>query len=169
MATKDFSSIQEKKVSEALGWEVVVGSGARPCVPGDIRSDSWLGECKTHTESGHKIFFDINVWDKIQQEADSSHRSPALIVDDGSQDLKHTWVLCRNVSVDCHDLGMVDPMFAIRKNISFDHEKVSAQLESLYKANGGSIVFNHICMEVNWNNQVVVVMPFETFLAVNDR
>lgn len=169
MATKDYSSVQEHKVADALGWDVVVGSGARPCVPGDIRCDSWLGECKTHTEPGHKILFDLAVWNKIQQEADAMHRSPVLIVDDGTQDLKHTWVLCRDISIDCHDVGMIDPPFPIRKNISFDHEKVMSQLKSLYKLSGGSIVFNYMCLEVRWSGQIVVVMPFETFLAVNDR
>lgn len=169
MATKDHSSIQENKVASALGWEVVSGSGARPCTPGDVKSDSWLGECKTHEESGHKIFFDIDVWKKIQHEADTSHRSPALIVDDGSKDLNHTWVLCRDVCVNHTDLAVVDPNFAIRKNISFDEAKVIAHLKSLYKSGGGSIVFNMICMEIKWDNQIVLVMPFDTFTKVNDR
>lgn len=169
MATKDFSSIQEHKVAEALGWDVVTGSGARPCVPGDVRSDLWLGECKTHTEPGQKIFFDLDVWGKIQKEADFSHRSPALIVDDGSQDLSRTWVLCRDVSVSHQDMAMVDPNFAIRKNISFSHDKVLTYMKSLYKSGGGSIVFNHMCMEINWDGQMVYVMPFGTFLEVNDR
>lgn len=169
MATKDHSSIQEHTVADALGWEVVSGSGARPCTPGDVKSDKWLGECKTHQDAGHRIFFDTEVWQKIQHEADISHRSPALIVDDGSKDLNHTWVLCRDVSVSHFDLAMADPNFTIRKNISFDDAKVAEYLKSLYKSGGGSIVFNHICLEINWNGQMVYVMPFETFIAVNDR
>ena len=69
MATKEYSSVQEHKVADALGWEVVTGSGARPTVPGDVKSDKWLGECKTHTEKGQKIFFDLAVWQKISKEA----------------------------------------------------------------------------------------------------
>ena len=143
MATKDYSSVQEQKVADALGWEVVTGSGARPVTPGDVKSDSWLGECKTHTESGQKIFFDLAVWQKVEKEADATHRSPALIVDDGSQDLSHTWVLCRKVSVDTTTMGMGDPYFAIRKNISFADDRAHKHLESLYKA-GGGIVFDHL-------------------------
>lgn len=169
MATKDYSSVQETKVASVLNWEIVTGSGARPCVPGDVRNDSWLGECKTHTEPGHKIFFDTDVWAKIQKEADVSHRSPVLIVDDGTQDLNHTWILCREVSISCVDIATADPNFAIRKNISFDHEKVSQYLKSLYKSGGGSVVFNHICLEINWNGQSVLVMPFDTFAKVYDR
>lgn len=169
MATKDFSSVQESKVADALGWKVVTGSGARPCVPGDVRSDKWLGECKTHTEPGQRIFFDLAVWEKIQHEADVQHRSPALIVDDGSQDLNKTWVLCRAVSISYEDMAQVDPNFAIRKNISFDHTKVADYMKSLYKTSGGSIVFNHMCMEIRWGGQIVCVLPFTEFMKVNDR
>ena len=169
MATKDFSSVQEKKVADALGWEVVTGSGARPVTPGDVKSDSWLGECKTHEEKGQKIFFDLAVWQKIQKEADATHRSPVLIADDGSQDLNNTWVVCRKVSVDTTTMGMGDPNFAIRKNISFSHDKVKSHIESLYKVGGGGIVYDHICLEVRWDNQDMLIMSFLTFMKVKDR
>jgi len=167
MSTKDYSSIQERCVSNALGWEVVTGSGARPCVPGDVRSDEWLGECKTHTEPYHKITFMLTVWDKIQHEADTSHRSPALIVDDGSQKLSRTWVLCRLISVDRTRLTIHDPNFKVTKNISFDHQVVTDYLKSLYTVDDGSL--NSPCIGISWNNQQVVVMPFSTFQMVKDR
>lgn len=169
MATKDFSSVQESKVAAALGWKVVSGSGARPCVPGDVKSDKWLGECKTHTEKGQKIFFDLAVWNKIQHEADVQHRSPALIVDDGSQDLNRTWVLCRQISISYEDMAAVDPNFTIRKNVSFDHVKVLEYMKSLYKSSGGSIVFNHMCIELNWGGQDICILPFNEFMEVYDR
>ncbi len=168
MATKEYSSVQEHKVADALEWEVVTGSGARPTVPGDVRSDKWLGECKTHTEKGQKIFFDLAVWQKISKEADATHRSPALIVDDGSQDLNHTWVVCRQVSSDTSTMAMCDPCFNVRKNISFDHDKATTYLKSLYKT-GGGVVFDYICFELTWNDEKVLVMPFDTFCKVNDR
>lgn len=168
MATKEYSSVQEHKVADALGWEVVTGSGARPTVPGDVKSDKWLGECKTHTEKGQKIFFDLAVWQKISKEADATHRSPALIVDDGSQDLKHTWVACRQVSVDTTTMAMSDPYFAVRKNISFEDVRTKEYLESLYKL-GGGIVFDSISLELTWNNEQILVMTFDTFTKVFDR
>lgn len=93
MGTKEFSSKQETKVACFLGWDVVSGSGARDCHPGDIMSDDWLGECKTHEKPGHTIVFWLKVWDKICEEAMAKHRYPLLIVDDGSQNLCKTWVM----------------------------------------------------------------------------
>lgn len=168
MATKDFSSRQEALLASSLGWDVVTGSGARPCVPGDIQNDAWLGECKTHVTAGQKIFFDLDVWKKITAEADAKHRSPALLVDDGSQNTSSTWVLCRQVSADTSTMAMCDPCFNVRKNISFDHDKATTYLKSLYKT-GGGIVFDYICFELTWNNENVLVMPFDTFCKVNDR
>ena len=131
MATKDYSSVQERRIADALGWEVVTGSGARPCVPGDVRSNEWLGECKTHTESGHRIVFMLDVWKKIQNEADASHRSPVIFADDGSQDLRYTWALCRSIAVDTTNLVTCRPSFHVAKNVSFVHNAVSDYLKSL--------------------------------------
>ena len=57
------SDRQEKLISKYLGWSQVTGSGARPMHPGDIVSDGWLGECKTHVTPGHRIGFNFSVWD----------------------------------------------------------------------------------------------------------
>ena len=91
--TKTFSSIQERRVAEYLGWQVVRGSGARNCFPGDVKAEGWLGECKTHTSPGHKLSFSRAVWKKIQDEAKSRFSAPAYFVDDGSQLVDHTWVM----------------------------------------------------------------------------
>ena len=168
MATKDYSSCQENRLASALDWSVVTGSGARACVPGDIKNDKWLGECKTHTAPGQKIFFDLEVWKKISKEADSQHRSPALFVDDGSQKIENTWVLCRQVSVDTTTMAMGDPYFTVRKNISFDDQRAKEHLKSLYKV-GGGIVFDSISLEFDWNDEKILVMTFDTFMKVNDR
>lgn len=91
--TKIYSSRQEKRVADYLGWKVVSGSGARNCFPGDVQADEWLGECKTHTTPGHKLSFSYSVWKKISDEARSRFSSPAYFVDDGSQLLSSTWVM----------------------------------------------------------------------------
>ena len=91
MATKDYSSKQENMIADSLGWSVVAGSGAAACYPGDIISDEWLGECKTHLSPGKKIFFSKKVWKKIQDEAMVKRRFPVIFTDDGSQKSKHTW------------------------------------------------------------------------------
>lgn len=90
---KDFSITQEKQIAEFLGWRRVAGSGARPNAPGDIAGPEWLGECKTHVTAGHKIHFDLKIWNKIAEEAASQFKEPAYFVDDGSQRISRTWVI----------------------------------------------------------------------------
>lgn len=87
-------------IADYLGWSVVTGSGARPCHPGDVISDDWLGECKTHEKSGHTIFFSSDVWEKIVEEATKMHRSPVLFTDDGSQKLENTWCIFNQFMID---------------------------------------------------------------------
>lgn len=121
IATKDYSSKQEHLIADFLDWQVVPGSGATACIPGDIRSDTWLGECKTHTSSGKKIQFHAEVWDKIQEEATSKYKYPAYFVDDGSQRLDRTWVLFDINQISCSEPVLAEYPFTVRKNISFNH------------------------------------------------
>lgn len=93
MATKDYSIKQEKMVATYLGWDCVVASGARPCHPGDLISDYWMGECKTHITSGNRIRFNFKEWEKICEEAMSKCKLPVMFVDDGSQTYKNTWCM----------------------------------------------------------------------------
>lgn len=99
MPTKDFSSIQENRVADYLGFDVVSGSGARDCHPGDIIGKDWLGECKTHMSIVPRIQFKLDVWKKICDEATAKHRYPILVVDDGSQEIKNTWVMVKTSSL----------------------------------------------------------------------
>lgn len=92
---KHYSQIQESKIAKYLNWSVVSGSGARSGHPGDIKSDEWLGECKTHVRSDSDIVINFDVWNKISDEAQSQFKKPALFVDDGSQEIEHTLVLFR--------------------------------------------------------------------------
>jgi len=93
MTTKDKSYIQEKMIANYLGWDVVSGSGARPHHPGDIKSDEWLGECKTHMKEVSIIHFDFRVYNKLMNEAMSQMRKPVLFVDNGVSDSRNTYVL----------------------------------------------------------------------------
>ena len=95
MSTKDFSSVQENRVANYLGFSVVSGSGARDCHPGDIIGKDWLGECKTHVSKVPRIYFKLDVWKKICDEATAKHRYPVLVVDEGSQEIKNTWVMIK--------------------------------------------------------------------------
>lgn len=93
MTNKEASSKQEKMVAEFLGWKVVTGSGSRPFTPGDVNSDHFLVECKTHIEEQDNIVFYKKHWDKISTESRTINKYPALIVDNGTQKSKNTWVM----------------------------------------------------------------------------
>ena len=93
MTNKQASDKQEKAIAKYLGWHQVKGSGARPTFTGDVESVEWLGECKTHTTPNHKIHFDIKVWNKIVDEAAAKFRTPVYFSDDGSQEMKNTFVM----------------------------------------------------------------------------
>lgn len=89
--TKFYSSRQENMIAKYLGWSVVSGSGARSFNPGDVRSDDFLGECKTFTKESDIIYCYNAVWSKIFREATSVMKTPVLFVDNGSQLAKNTW------------------------------------------------------------------------------
>lgn len=93
MTNKEASSKQEKMVADFLGWRVVTGSGARPFTPGDVNSDHFLVECKTHVEEQDNIVFQKKHWEKISIESRTVNKYPALIVDNGTQKSKNTWVM----------------------------------------------------------------------------
>lgn len=93
MTTKATSRKQESMVAAYLGWDVVSGSGARDFHPGDIKSDDWLGECKTHMKPVDWLSFNLRVYDKIVNEAMSQMKKPIYFVDDGTQTVKGTAVL----------------------------------------------------------------------------
>lgn len=91
--TKYFSKLQERRISEYLGWRTVAASGSKPLNPGDIQSSDWLAECKTHTTQVSKLTIRKMVWAKISTEAKATMRRPVLFIDDGTQKIDHTWAV----------------------------------------------------------------------------
>lgn len=164
MSTKDYSFRQEHSIASALGWEVVSGSGARPCVPGDIISDDWLGECKTHVDSGKPIAFNYKVWLKICDEAAMKHRSPALFVDDGSQSLANTWVLCYYHTISGHELFKIAYPKATIPNISATLQYFTDLVQSAKPLLGRS--YEYVIIVHKWHNDNVAIMPFDTFKEI---
>ena len=118
--TKYYSNRQEQLIARSLGWAVVAGSGARDFHPGDIISDKWIGECKTHTAPGHRITFFATVWNKICEEASSKFKYPALFVDDGSQKLENTWVMFLDNTAYSTEHSKYPIPVSFRTNIAFD-------------------------------------------------
>lgn len=122
LATKDFSKVQESRIADYLDWKVVSGSGARDFNPGDIESDEWLGECKTHVKPTSTIVFYRTVWDKISNEAESKFKYPALFVDCGTQKVNDTWVM--------FDLNKVQPANCVLISTSIIKTGVNVRFDS---------------------------------------
>ena len=125
-STKYHSTLQETTISNYLGWKRVSGSGSRSGHPGDIESDEWLGECKTHETAGYNIQFNICVWQKIVDEALSKFKYPVLIADDGSKTIQSAWCMTsgmRPIHVDNVQLIQFPDKFK-RKNYSFSALKI---------------------------------------------
>lgn len=168
---KIFSSKQEKMVADALGGYVIGGSGAMPTAPGDVKTYEWLVECKTHTEPDHPIFFDIDVWNKIKNEAMGTQRKPVLIVDDGSQKESHTWCLCRPENLNMANVLSADYPGTIRKNISIKHEKLVEAEKSIRESNGipAAGLFTGFAFEVNWEGEKLVILPLKLFKEIFEK
>lgn len=172
--TKYYSNKQETAIAHDLDWDVVSGSGARPVTPGDIISDDWLGECKTHTSPNHSILFDTAVWKKITDEAMMKHRKPALFVDDGSQKLSKTWVVCYLHSIDASQLMLFpyEEFKAVRKNITFNGDKAADYFKK--RRSDMSEDISELCplngFITDWNNSKakVVILDYYTFKEVSE-
>ena len=159
MATKDFSKVQEKMIAQTLGWEVVAGSGAAACCPGDIIADAWLGECKTHVTPGHKIYFNKDVWTKIKEEAAVKRRFPVLFTDDGSQKSNRTWCLLHENRLDLEEFTLYPISKGVNKNISINHE----DLMNSYREARHASDDKSIALSAQWNGEKVVLMPLSEF------
>lgn len=118
LSTKSYSNKQEELISEYLGWNRVVASGARNLYPGDIISDNWLGECKTHEKEIDKITFKISDWVKIEKEAASRFKYPVLFVDNGSQRIDATWCMFPKHIIGHNAICLRYP-YSIKTNITF--------------------------------------------------
>lgn len=161
-STKTYSSKQEKMVADLLGWNIVAGSGAAACFPGDVISDEWLGECKTHTEPGHKIFFSKAVWDKIKQEAMVKKRFPVLFTDDGTQIDRHTWCLCMCDRLEMEDVHFEPITKGINKNISYNHDSLYKSAKDICVANPGK----YPVFYTQWHEDKIAICQLSVFVML---
>ena len=136
-SNKFYSSKQENRLASILGWKVVKGSGSRNFHPGDVISDEWIGECKTHKTPGQKISFYQSVWNKIVDEAAASHKFPVLFVDDGSQDPRNTW--CLFTAHPAKHFLFINYERPVKSTISFDN--VDMQNRRKQMTSGAPVVF----------------------------
>lgn len=158
MNNKEFSTKQERTVATYLDWNVVYGSGAVGCRPGDLTSNNWLGECKTHSSPDKKIQFKEQVYNKIFTEASSRFKYPILIVDDGTQNIKHTWCCIPNsVRSDIEHRVILFP-YSYRKNIIFDHSAMLRQYNISKQAYGIPSIYS-----ASLGDHDVLIMRLQVF------
>lgn len=131
-SNKFYSDRQEKLVAKHTNGRQISGSGARPFAPGDVESDDWLIECKTHTTPGHKISFKEDVWKKIQEEAVIRHKFPAYVVDDGSQFLSNQRVLFSLCPEDISEIEKENIQKYVKAAITFPSEDIRSN--KIYEA-----------------------------------
>lgn len=115
--TKFYSSRQEKTIADYLGWSVVVASGARMFNPGDIISEQYLCECKTHTKKKSSFEIKKSVWKKITTEATSILKRPVLFIDDGTQTVENTWCVVPERFFTLTDFTLVPVQMRESKNM----------------------------------------------------
>lgn len=164
MNTKQFSSRQEKMVADLLGGTVVRGSGSRPLAPGDVRAGNWLCECKTHVTPDTKVTFMYDVYDKLMKESLFAHRSPLLVVDDGSQDPKNTWCIFPPAAInqDCADsVGFGPAEYRTSKSISFDNVAMMYDYNQECKGHDKPVVWL-----VHWKRYFVNMCPLLKLIEI---
>jgi len=155
--TKFYSEKQENLIAGFLGWKTVAASGARSFNQGDIKSDRFLGECKTHTESKDTVFFLSEVWKKINMEAFSNSRRPILFVDNGTQTVENTWCIFNRNLVLQDSAIEYEKIAYIRyttRGFNFNHDKMKSLLGDM-KA-----------IRLDWLNQPMVLMNLYTFKQI---
>lgn len=167
MATKDYSNKQEKEVARFLDWQVVSGSGAAACVPGDIISGEWLGECKTHVKPDQRITFKKDVWNKLCEEAIMKRRKPVLIVDDGSQKLSKTWCMFRRQDVTesfyTKEIGSIGLGTTVKTNVCFTHKYLSPLIEAM-RTDANSDYVAYIAQDFDKNVLIAPLTMFHDFI-----
>lgn len=162
---KRFSSVQEQRIADYLGWKVVSGSGARDFNKGDVESPYFLGECKTHTTKPKKIIFYESHWKKIIEEASSTFKSPVLFVDDGSQSPERTWCMFfvpADFSWQGYDLLKVCPF---KTNIIFENSTMKKFLTEL---NGNKPYYKKQYLRAEFGGRLVGILDLETFAEFFD-
>ena len=68
MNTRKYSSAQEKRIAKEIGGKVNSNSGATDFYKGDIRTDSFLVECKTSTKPVKSVSIKKEWLTKLKEE-----------------------------------------------------------------------------------------------------
>ncbi len=82
--TRFYSNKQEKQVAKAIGGRKTANSGAPKFVAGDVTTNQFLIECKTHTELRNSFNIKREWIEKNEEEAfQMGKRYSALVIDFG--------------------------------------------------------------------------------------
>lgn len=87
--TRFYSSRQEKRVAKAVNGKQVANSGAPIFVAGDVRTDDWLLECKTHTEERQQFTIKKEWIEKNREEAFQMGKHHSAVVIDFGDGVQH--------------------------------------------------------------------------------
>ena len=83
-STRYYSNKQEKSVAKAVGGRKTANSGATVFFKGDVVSDNFLFECKTHTEPKQSMTIKKEWIEKNKEEAfQMGKRYSAVVIDFG--------------------------------------------------------------------------------------
>ena len=96
------------------------------------------------------------------------HRKPVLVVDDGSQDERKTWCLCRAANLNLSSYVSVSFPVSVRKNISCSHDLMRDSLKGGTAPYSGSFYEGGV-FELNWNGTDVVVLPLVIFKEIFEK
>lgn len=154
--TKELSSKQETMIAKYLDWNVVSGSGARSFHPGDIVSDDYLGECKTHMTKQSKIVFYRDFWDKIKNEAMSQFKTPVLFVDNGTQTIEFTYCVLPYSAIpfEFNSYKCLEAPYVCNHNITLGITAKSINVE------------DNLIYKVNWKGEFVALLNLQLFKSI---
>lgn len=81
-STRYYSNLQERRVAKAIGGRQTSNSGAPRFTAGDVRTNSFLLECKTCTEPRKSFTLKKEWFDKNKEEAFAMHKDYSAVVFD---------------------------------------------------------------------------------------
>ena len=85
--TRFYSKAQENKVAKAVDGKRTANSGATKFSKGDVITDNFLLECKTHTEFKKSFTIQYEWFDKNKEEAFAMHKNySAIVIDFGNNE-----------------------------------------------------------------------------------
>ena len=87
--TRFYSNQQEKKVAKSVKGKQTANSGATMWSKGDVTTEDWLLECKTHTEERNQFTIKRDWIEKNKEEAFQMGKHHSAVVLDFGDGVQH--------------------------------------------------------------------------------